>query len=62
VAHKLGRAWVGIEASQATIARYAEPRLRAVVDGTDRGGISEAAGWDGGGTFALVPACEPAAA
>ena len=66
VAHKLGRAWIGIEASEATIAAYAEPRLRAVVDGSDRGGISEAAGWEGGGAFvtsrpsAVAAAC-PAA-
>ena len=56
VAHKLGRAWIGIEASGATLERYAEPRLRAVVDGSDRGGISEAAGWEGGGAFSTATA------
>ena len=48
VAHKLERALdrdrgVGARRSQ----RYAEPRLRAVVSGADRGGISEAAGLGG---------------
>ena len=64
VAHKLQREWIGIEASGATIARYAEPRLRAVVDGSDRGGISEPAGWEGGGEFELATsrASEAAAA
>jgi adenine-specific DNA-methyltransferase len=62
VAHKLGRAWTGIEASAATIERYAEPRLRAVVDGSDRGGISEAAGWEGGGEFAVTSRASEAVA
>ena len=46
----------------ATIERYAEPRLRAVVDGSDRGGISEAAGWEGGGAFELTWRASEAAA
>jgi adenine-specific DNA-methyltransferase len=62
VAHKLERAWVGIEASAATVERYAEPRMRAVVSGADRGGISEAAGWEGGGSFATSRASGVAAA
>jgi len=62
VAHKLGREWIGIEASAATIERYAEPRLRAVVDGSDRGGISGAAGWEGGGAFELTWRASEAAA
>ena len=45
---------------QATIAAYAEPRLRAVVEGRDPGGVSESAGWTGGGDFTVLPAA-PAA-
>ena len=52
----------GSRRRRATIARYAEPRLRAVVDGADRGGISEPAGWEGGGTFVTSRASEAAAA
>jgi adenine-specific DNA-methyltransferase len=62
VAHKLGRRWIGIEASAPTIAAYAEPRLRAVVSGADRGGISEAVGWEGGGGFVTSRSWEAAAA
>lgn len=30
------------------------PRLRAVVDGTDMGGITGSTGWSGGGAFEVV--------
>ena len=50
VAHKMGRRWIGIE-----MGKHAEthciPRLQAVVDGKDSGGITEAAKWQGGGGF-----------
>ena len=50
VAHKMGRRWIGIE-----MGKHAEthcvPRLKAVVDGKDAGGITEAANWTGGGGF-----------
>ena len=50
VAHKMGRRWIGIE-----MGKHAEthciPRLQAVVDGKDSGGITEAAKWKGGGGF-----------
>ncbi|MFI4989489.1 MAG: site-specific DNA-methyltransferase [Solirubrobacterales bacterium] len=54
VAHKSGRSWLGIEASAQTIKRFAEPRLRAVIDGRDSGGVSELLEWHGGGSFGLV--------
>ena len=54
VAHKKGRRWVGIEREPATVETYASPRLGHVVDGTDRGGITEEAGWSGGGGFRLL--------
>ena len=52
VAHKAGRRWIGIEASAATLERYAVPRLAAVAEGRDPGGVTAALGWEGGGSFA----------
>lgn len=52
VAHKAGRAWVGVELSRATVARFTLPRMLAVVEGRDGGGVTEALGWQGGGGFA----------
>lgn len=50
VAHKLGRAWIGIElGDHATTC--CTPRLRKVVNGADPGGITEATRWNGGGGF-----------
>jgi adenine-specific DNA-methyltransferase len=56
VAHKAGRRWVGVEASAATLERYALPRLTAVVQGRDPGGVTAALGWEGGGGFAYEAA------
>ncbi|MDB6427306.1 site-specific DNA-methyltransferase [Curtobacterium sp. 20TX0008] len=39
-AHKLRRRWVTCELSLANVDRFILPRLRAVVDGTDTGGVS----------------------
>ncbi|HEJ5008679.1 TPA: site-specific DNA-methyltransferase [Pseudomonas aeruginosa] len=51
VAHKLGRAWIGIE--QGTHMRtHCVPRLTQVVDG-EQGGVSEDIGWEGGGGFSF---------
>lgn len=49
VAHKLGRAYVGIESGDHALTLCA-PRLRQVVDG-DSSGISVTKGWSGGGGF-----------
>ncbi|HEX5593534.1 MAG TPA: site-specific DNA-methyltransferase [Solirubrobacterales bacterium] len=57
VAHKLGRAWIGVEVEPALVKEYAIPRMRAVIDG-EQGGVSEAAGWSGGGSFDLYR-CAP---
>jgi adenine-specific DNA-methyltransferase len=54
VAHKMTRRWIGIEVRAETIERFALPRLKAVIDGTDRGGISRAVDWPGGGGFRLA--------
>lgn len=51
VAHKLGRRWLGIEAEAATVENFFKPRMRQVVEGADRGGISPEIGWAGGGGF-----------
>jgi adenine-specific DNA-methyltransferase len=56
VAHKAERSWVGIEASESTIQRFAEPRLRSVLDGPDVGSASEIFGWTGGGGFCCATA------
>ena len=50
VAHKMQRAWIGVElGEQATT--HCAPRLNSVVDGSDRDGISKAVDWKGGGGF-----------
>jgi adenine-specific DNA-methyltransferase len=56
VAHKAERRWVGIERSERTIEQFAEPRLRAVLEARDLGGVTDALEWAGGGGF-LVGEC-----
>lgn len=51
VSHKTHRRWIGIESSRETIARFTEPRMRAVVAGRDDGVVSRGLGWAGGGGF-----------
>jgi adenine-specific DNA-methyltransferase len=51
VAHKMGRRWVAVEISGEVVKTYMRPRLRQVVDGHDPGGITESAGWEGGGGY-----------
>lgn len=50
VAHKMGRKWIGIELGE-HCDTHCLPRLKAVVDGTDQGGISKSVNWKGGGGF-----------
>jgi adenine-specific DNA-methyltransferase len=54
VAHKLNRRWIGIEWSKNTLTKFVIPRLERVIAGKDAGGISEAAGWPGGGGFHIL--------
>lgn len=54
VAHKLGRRWLTIERSTETIERFALPRLRRVIEGTDDVGVSKELGWRGGGGFRML--------
>ena len=54
VAHKMGRRWIAIESERVTVDTFAVPRLERVVEGTDLGGVSEAAAWAGGGGFRVL--------
>ncbi|OQC11951.1 MAG: Modification methylase MboII [Firmicutes bacterium ADurb.Bin080] len=50
VAHKMSRKWIGIELGNHANT-HCLPRLKAVCDGTDQGGISKTHKWKGGGGF-----------
>jgi len=50
VAHKMGRRWIMVELGE-HCHTHIIPRLKKVIDGEDRGGISESVGWKGGGGF-----------
>jgi adenine-specific DNA-methyltransferase len=50
VAHKMGRRWIMVELGE-HCHTHIIPRLKKVIDGQDPGGITEAAGWKGGGGF-----------
>jgi len=41
VAHKLKRNWVIVEKNEDTINTFTVPRLKKVISGEDKGGISE---------------------
>jgi len=50
VAHKMGRRWVMVELGE-HCHTHIIPRLNKVIDGEDKGGITESIGWQGGGGF-----------
>ncbi|PTQ59145.1 adenine-specific DNA-methyltransferase [Sphingomonas sp. PP-CE-3G-477] len=50
VAHKMGRRWIMVELGDHARTLVA-PRLRGVIDNEDRGGVTEATGWRGGGGY-----------
>ncbi len=50
VAHKMKRKWIGIELGEHATT-HCLPRMQQVVSGKDKGGISEAVNWKGGGGF-----------
>lgn len=50
VAHKMGRRWIMVEL-QDTCHTHIIPRLKKVIDGEDKSGITKATGWTGGGGF-----------
>ncbi len=58
VAHKMGRRWIGVEMGDHAESHCAR-RLRMVIDG-EQGGISESAGWTGGGGFRFYRLGPPA--
>jgi adenine-specific DNA-methyltransferase len=49
-AHKMGRRWIMIELGDHA-QTHIIPRLKKVINGDDPGGITEDAGWEGGGGF-----------
>jgi adenine-specific DNA-methyltransferase len=53
-AHKMGRRWIGVERNAETLDKYAIPRLTKVIDGDDPMGITDQAGWQGGGGFRIL--------
>jgi adenine-specific DNA-methyltransferase len=59
VAHKMKRRWVAVELEPGTFGNYALPRLTSVVNGTDRGGITDTIGWEGGGGFRTLTVADP---
>ena len=50
VAHKMGRRWIMVELGE-HCHTHIIPRLQKVIDGTDKGGVTETTGWQGGGGF-----------
>jgi adenine-specific DNA-methyltransferase len=54
VAHKMGRRWVAVEWSEATLRDFLIPRLTKVTSGEDPGGITGAVDWEGGGGFRIL--------
>ncbi|PAM73712.1 site-specific DNA-methyltransferase [Stenotrophomonas maltophilia] len=49
-AHKMGRRWIMVELEE-TCHTHIIPRLTKVIDGEDKGGVTEALSWHGGGGF-----------
>ncbi|OBQ18876.1 site-specific DNA-methyltransferase [Anabaena sp. AL93] len=50
VAHKMGRRWIMIELGE-HCHTHIIPRLKKVIDGEDKGGITQTVNWKGGGGF-----------
>ena len=50
VAHKMGRRWIMVELGE-HCHTHIIPRLKKVIDGVDRGGVTDVVGWQGGGGF-----------
>jgi adenine-specific DNA-methyltransferase len=53
VAHKMGRRWIMVELGEHATTHIV-PRLQNVINGTDRGGVTEATGWKGGGGYRFL--------
>ncbi|MBJ7533402.1 site-specific DNA-methyltransferase [Rhodomicrobium vannielii ATCC 17100] len=50
VAQKMGRRWIMVELGEHAHTHII-PRLKKVIDGEDKGGVTEASDWQGGGGF-----------
>ncbi len=50
VAHKMNRRWIMVELGE-HCHTHIIPRLKKVINGEDQGGVTQAAGWKGGGGF-----------
>jgi adenine-specific DNA-methyltransferase len=50
VAHKMGRRWIMVELGD-HCHTHIIPRLQKVINGDDKGGVTETTGWKGGGGF-----------
>jgi adenine-specific DNA-methyltransferase len=50
VAHKMGRRWIMLELGDHCDTHIA-PRMKNIIDGTDKSGITSAVSWKGGGGF-----------
>lgn len=50
VAHKMGRRWIMVELGE-HCDTHILPRMKKVINGEDKGGVTEATGWKGGGGF-----------
>ncbi|WP_240540201.1 site-specific DNA-methyltransferase [Paracoccus sp. pheM1] len=50
VAHKMGRRWIMVELGDHAKTHIA-PRMKKVIDGQDKGGVTEATNWKGGGGY-----------
>lgn len=50
VAHKMGRRWIMVELGDHAKSHIL-PRLKRVIDGADRSGVTEAVNWKGGGGY-----------
>lgn len=50
VAHKMGRRWIMVELGE-HCHTHIIPRLKKVIDGDDKGGVTEITNWEGGGGF-----------
>lgn len=53
-AHKMRRRWITVERNTQTVLDFALPRLQAVVNGEDPGGITTQVSWVGGGWFDVL--------
>lgn len=53
VAHKMGRRWIMVELGEHA-KTHIVPRIQKVIDGTDKGGVTEAVNWQGGGGYRFI--------